>query len=421
MPATFFKPSEIANLSVYGQNFNQWESVWAQERWCEAFSYFRFTTAEGPPIRPDWKDIVVQPCASFFLTLGGVPAMTGRVMQRQVAYDAERHQVMIIGKSASFWGFKSHIKLKEANMDGMNIKQMADHLLNQYGVGVELLGDVNLAPFDKVQGSPGDNIWHFLDGRARERHVALSNYANGNAVLIGTHGSPDVAVLKEGVNIKKMQVTFSIEDTWQEIQAVGQVNGSNEQSGPDANEQEADSSGSSCAACTLVVPMEDPVKSVAELQWRADFEAHWTDATQIVANITVQGWFTPSGNLWHAGQSVFVDSPMAPLSQSMKIKTCTWQQDSENGTETVLECVWPKMGLNDYSIDVSDVDAEPSATAVVPQPTNPPATPQNVPTVTVPPPYQPSPIVQQSLGQQLGLGSISPSLAQQLGIQNIGQ
>jgi len=41
-----------------------------------------------------------------------------------------------------------------------------------------------------------------------------------------------------------------------------------------------------------------------------------------------------------------------------------------------LECVWPKFGLNDFSVDVGN--------PTVPTPI-PPAPAQNVPTVTIPP------------------------------------
>jgi prophage tail gpP-like protein len=411
MPPTIFKPSEVATLYVNGQLFNQWESVWAQERWCEAFSYFRFTSVEYPAGSAGYTQMLVTPCNGCTLKLGGQLAMSGYVMQRQVAYDADRHQIMLIGKSASFWGFKSFIKLKEANMDGMTLKQMADHLLGPRGVGVEWWGTPDNYVWEKAQASPGTNIWQWLDDHARSRHINLSTWATG-AVLIGPHGTDDVDVLEEGVNIKKMQVTFSIEDTWQEVQVVGQISGSDQQSGPDAQEQEADTNGSSCVTCSLVVPMEEPVKDQEVLQKRADFEAHWSDATQIVANITVQGWFTSSGTLWHAGQSVFVKSLMAPLSQSMKIKTVTWQQDNENGTETVLECVWPKLGLNDFSVNVGDPAAEPNKTEVVPQPATPPEAPQSAAKIAIPP-------TTTTLSQQLGIDAINPSLAQQLGIGNI--
>jgi hypothetical protein len=51
----------------------------------------------------------------------------------------------------------------------------------------------------------------------------------------------------------------------------------------------------------------------------------------------------------------------------MKIKTCTWTQDSENGTETVLECVNPAALNDDTQINVGN----PLSTADVPPQANP--------------------------------------------------
>jgi prophage tail gpP-like protein len=395
MLQTYFNPEEIAQLTVNGQNFVQWESVWAQERWAEAFSYFRFTSVEVPPLADSWRDIIVTPCNKCFLSLGGQPAMSGYVIQRQVAYDADRHQIMILGKSASFFGFKSSIQAEEANMDNMGIVDMANKLLRQYGIGVQTIGSVDNSPFTTAQAQVGENIWEYLDRKAKIKKAVLSNYPNGDAVLIFQHGTPAIATLQEGINIKKMQVVFSIEDTWMDIDVLASKPGTDSENGPAANEQHAHASGGGCVSCRIVIPLEDPTET-PDLQKRADFEANWTKGTMITANITVQGWFSPLGDLWHAGQDVRVISPMAPLNQVLKVKTCTWTQDDENGTETVLECV-PPYQLNDLAIDVSAPAADATPATGVP-----PAT-TNVPTTPIPPPEATQPSV-----FQRGVTSLPP-------------
>jgi prophage tail gpP-like protein len=363
MPPTQFKPSEVAQLLVNGIAYREWETVWAQERWNESFSFFRFTTAERKPIplstpitladvqagifrAQPIPDIPVYVCDKVLLTLGGSAAMLGYVTQRQVAYDADRHQVLLIGKSATFWPFKSHIKTEQANMDGLTIMQVATRLITPLGVTVRAVGIPDARVFEKLQAPPGGNIWEFLEKLARDRSALLGSNSAGEALLIFDHtwGGP-VDTLTEGVNIKKMQAVISIEDQWGDIEALGQTSGDDQKNGPDANEMVAHASGQSCIAANCVIPVEEPVRDQSELQTRADFEAKWTDGTKKTALITVYGWFSQYG-LWHAGQNVAVYSPMVPLNEVMKIKTCTWTQDSENGTETVLECVNPA-ALND--------------------------------------------------------------------------
>jgi prophage tail gpP-like protein len=379
MPPTQFKSSEIAQLAVNGINYREWETVWAQERWNESFSFFRFTTAERKPIplsaaitladiqagifgTQPIPDIPVYVCDKLVLTLGGSPAIAGYVTQRQVAYDKERHQVLLIGKSATFWPFKSHIKTEQAKMDGFDIMKVANTLIGPLGVTVRAVGAPDSRPFDKLQAPPGGNIWEFLEKLARQRSAILGSNAAGEALLIFDHtwGSA-VDTLAEGVNIKKMQAVISIEDQWGDIEVLGQTSGDDQKNGPDANEMVAHASGQSCIAANCVIPVEEPVRGQDELQTRADFEAKWTDGTKKTALITVYGWFSAYG-LWHAGQNVAVYSPSVPLNEVMKIKTCTWTQDSENGTETVLECVNPAALNDDTQINVGN----PLSTADVP-------------------------------------------------------
>ena len=47
-----------------------------------------------------------------------------------------------------------------------------------------------------------------------------------------------------------------------------------------------------------------------------------------------------------AGDDAYIYSPMAMLDGTMKIKTVTWTQDNNQGTQTTLELVAP-WGLND--------------------------------------------------------------------------
>ena len=363
-----FNPSEIAAILAGGIEYTSWETVWAQERWGEAFSFFRFTTAEASPMPEVYSDLKIIPCMPCTITLGGSTAITGWVMQRQVAYDAERHQVMIIGKAATFWPAKSHIKTEDANMDGLNIVQIANKLVGPYGVTVTPIGDVDMKPFEKLQADPGGNIWEFLEKQSRDRRTILSSNAAGQLLLVGPHGVAPVGVLEEGVNIKKMQAVISIEDTWLGIQVLGQVSGSDQQNMGDANDMKGEASGTSCIKAELVFPVEHPVQSKEELDQRAHYEALWTDGAKITANVTVQGWFNPSGGLWRAGQQVMVKSPMVYLNQELKVKTCTWTQDSENGTETLLECVQP-WALNGMGgANVADPPPAPSSMSINPVP-----------------------------------------------------
>jgi hypothetical protein len=54
------------------------------------------------------------------------------------------------------------------------------------------------------------------------------------------------------------------------------------------------------------------------------------------------------------GENVFIYSPMCPVNQMMKIKTCTYTQDNNSGTQTVMELLEP-WALNDEAMNTSPI------------------------------------------------------------------
>ena len=88
--------------------FSDWESIWLQYRWNDAFAYFRFIAAERPP-PSDWTLLQFKPGDPCTVTLAQQPALTGLITDRQTSYDANRHQVQLVGKSNTHWGYKSSV------------------------------------------------------------------------------------------------------------------------------------------------------------------------------------------------------------------------------------------------------------------------------------------------------------------------
>jgi hypothetical protein len=92
--------------------------------------------------------------------------------------------------------------------------------------------------------------------------------------------------------------------------------------------------------------MDHPASSQAEVCDHAYNIAKWQQGTEIVANIVVYGWTYDGKHLWTAGQNVYVESPMAMLNMGMKVRTVTFEQNDQAGTQTTLEVVAPWV-LND--------------------------------------------------------------------------
>jgi prophage tail gpP-like protein len=374
-PSGKFPASEIATLAVNDVLFNDWESIWLQYRWNDAFAYFRFIAAERSPPPSDWTLLQFKPGDNCTVTLGGQPALSGLITDRQTAYDATRHQVQLIGKSLTHWGYKSSVDSPSGSFDGMNLEQVFTQILSKYPGTPKIIGLVNPLPFQKLQNQPGELNWDFLERIARPRGAVLGADNFGNYLLIGQHAYPVLAQLKEGVNIKACECIISHDDFFQDFKVTAQTAGDDQQYGAAANELKCIVAGKAEVTSMLITPAEQPVKSQAEVCDRAYNEAKWHAGTEVVANIVVYGWTSDGTHLWEAGQMVYVDTPMAMLNMVMKVRTVTFEQNDRAGTQTTLELVAPWL-LND------DGNWNPGGQGVPTAPTpNPGGTPQPPPQI----------------------------------------
>jgi hypothetical protein len=59
-------PDEVATIVAAGGRFEDWESVFVQHRWTDAFARFRFTSAEreSDPRSFDWHTLRLKPPTS---------------------------------------------------------------------------------------------------------------------------------------------------------------------------------------------------------------------------------------------------------------------------------------------------------------------------------------------------------------------
>src|ERR1700758_5332558 len=101
--------SEVAKLTVRGIDYQDWESVWVQERWTESFSYFKFTANEGRKLPSSWENLQFVPGDDCTITLGGIPVISGTIISRQMSADKNSHMVQLTGKSFGFWPWKSSV------------------------------------------------------------------------------------------------------------------------------------------------------------------------------------------------------------------------------------------------------------------------------------------------------------------------
>ena len=365
---------EIAVIRVSGgAEYADWETVWVQLRWNERYDYCRFTAAERrEDVVPFWRDWKLGPCDTVEILLAGQLAMTGTITERQVAYDVANHGVQLVGKGKTVWGYKSSVNTETGSFDGLTFEQIMRKCVAEYGP-IQIIGKLNSRPFVRVQCNPGEPIWNFLENLARPRGIVMGSDKTGAFVFVGDHVTPPGTtqkLLKEGVNIKSMNFTVNIDDQYVVYKTISQTGASDGNAGTAASEQEsAPIGGSGCSRSILITPAEQPVATIDELNDRNKNEAKWREGAQINATVVVQGWTYDGKNLWDVGGDVWVDSPMCPLNQRLKISRVTFTQDRNSGSQTTLDLVLPWL-LNDTSLPGFERN-------VAPPPGNPP-TPQQL-------------------------------------------
>src|SRR3954468_9618870 len=344
------KARETAVVIVNGKEFSNWKSVHIQSRWTDPYPEFSFTCAEQLPTPSLWTEMQFEPADEVGIILGGQHAISGVILVRQTAYDAENHGVQFQGVGVTWYPSRASHVDKDGNFDKMTFKQIVERVLAPHRdkVSARYVGNISELPFQHMQISPGEPIWQFFERLARMIGVVVGSDPYGNFVFIGDHIGEVAARLTEGVNILKCQAVIAIEKWYSEIILRNQQAGSDDTNMGAASQQEARAPGTLRQYSPLVIPSEEPV-SAEMLKLRADNEAKHLAGSIINATITVQGWFVPDNSkLWTPGDLVEVDSPMALIAPVMvlAIQTVTFTQDRNQGTLTTLELVAPWL-LND--------------------------------------------------------------------------
>lgn len=354
------KPSEVAILKVRGRTFEDWETVWVQDRWTEPWALFRFTSAEREsPDTKVWTDLQFKPGDTCEIILGGQRAITGVILERQVAYDATSHMVQLSGVGKTYAAARSSVLHETNSFDGKDFVTVAREVLKPFSIDAEIIGNPSKTPFKELQCQPGENVWDFLERLARVRRIVLGSTTEGKFLIIGDHKGEIVQDLIEGINILKMQCIISIKEAFQVYRVLGAGASHDEKHGHEQKEQSEDAFGAQRQKwfSIIITPSEQPTKP-EELKERAEAEKQWREYAEIDATITVQGWLRSNDALWKPGINVLVKSPMALLNFALKVHTVTFTQDSQSGTLTTLECGNPNR-YNDRGVNVGDSTMNP--------------------------------------------------------------
>lgn len=367
----------VAGSPLGTGSFSDWETVWVQHRWRDAWPIFRFTAVEREPYADLWQKLQIIPTDRVQIMLGGELAITGVVTVRQTAYDGNSHAVSIQGVGIQWYVWRGAILDKDQNFPGgyMDVVNKVLKPFQKKGVEVGTINGLIFKP--PVHNEIGETVFQLLEKTGRMRKVVLGADHKGELLFVGEHDSVVVDTLDEGDNIISCQCVISIDGLYDPIGARGQTQRSDPETPPKAAQQDAYVRGSVGAYSPLLVANEHPVWTEAELKVRAETEARWTEGSKIEVTVVVYGWFTRKHVLWAqlVGQSVILNSPMTTLvGEKLSIESATCTQDRQSGTRTTLVLVAPWL-LNDKGIRLpnSQIDADPGTSGTAQSNPNTPA------------------------------------------------
>jgi len=337
---------ELAVITCNGQTYRDWKSVTVERTYGADTSVFSFSAAEPGAFGQGWAAMRLKPGDAVTVTLAGVLVITGNITARSTSIDAQGHELVLQGRSATANIVDSSIPVKPGKFDGQNIEQVTRALLAPHGVGLVVRNPppIFAKPFQSLTMQFGETVSEMLERMSAMRGVFRTDDPQGNLVIgQGDPSAAPVATLQEGINIKSATVRLVNESAWSKYTAVGQNTG-NDQNWPprDQSGSSVDSTGPANREKLVLAPHPGDAD---EMTAHANYLRAIDTWNVVQATITVQGWKRPDGNLWNVVENVLIKAPSlfpnTDGTQTLGIQTVRYTQDSDNGTLTTLECVLP--------------------------------------------------------------------------------
>src|SRR5262245_4809282 len=158
-----FKQTEIAEITVNGKVYRDWESVLVRDAEMESSDFFKFTCSEGKPLSKNWADIRIRPGDRCTIKLAGQLAITGFVETRQVAYTGNAHGIEISGHSNTRALSYGAAQTKTGEMKNKSYTEIANEITKPFGIKFKPIGNVSQKKFERVHIPPGQTAWEFLE------------------------------------------------------------------------------------------------------------------------------------------------------------------------------------------------------------------------------------------------------------------
>lgn len=333
-------PLEVCVVTAGGEKYDIWETVEVTTTTDDVIDHALLTVAEpsGDGAKT-LSDIKLKPGDPATVSLAGQVVIDGIVYLRQATFDANSHSVQIGISSKAQSVIASTVKAEPGQYINQTIQQIGSAVFGEVGVKFTINGNPAGADkiFPRVSEHVGETRFSFIERLSRMRNLHLvDDGQNGIMAFRGPQGRSQYP-LQEGYNIKSARILLRNDEHASNLQAKAQ--NFNQDTGDANREPEASTTVDPPIDRNVTVFCEEPGDN-ADCNMRVNQEADWVKYNQVDGEVTVQGWFNPSGQLWWNDRRkvVVVKSPtLLPNSVfGFMIKGIIHRQDSEDGTTTTI-------------------------------------------------------------------------------------
>ncbi|POR42691.1 hypothetical protein [Methylobacterium sp. V23] len=338
-------PDLICEVRTTDGTYRNWLSVAMTQSFDDrnGFRNFRLICAEPSAV----ANLRLKPGDRVDIALAGqVVVKEGYIVNRQAAYDANRHVVQIDGYSKGGQTTRASINEGTGQFRGYKLEAIANSVLKPHGIKFKVVNPPDGAdePFTNVQVRFGETPFQLISRLCNQRGLWISSEADGTMVA-GADTKGGGVTFEEGVNILSANCSIAMPSV-QEVIVNAQKPGSDSLFGRKAAEIQAKATMQGPKGQVRKVLAEMPLNE-KELKLRTNMEVQAIEASLVRVSITYQGWLRPGiGGLWElAHDYATIKSPMLFPTESGQMKMKLWSyvySQSEAGTTTTCEFVSEK-------------------------------------------------------------------------------
>jgi prophage tail gpP-like protein len=322
--------TEIARLIIDGQIYEGWTEISVVRSVEQMAAGFDFTVSERWAGRGEpWR---IKPGQACRVQLGDDVLITGWVDRYAPSYDANRHTIVVNGRSKTGDLVDCSAVVTGGQFRGYGIEQIARALLAPFVIALVVETDLG-EPFDDVQIEPGESVFEVLDKLARQRAVLLTDRGDGALVITTPGASRASGALVQGENILSAAGEIDFSRRHSVYLGRSQKPGDDWSFGDDAAQVAAEVTDPAITRYRPLVVLGETAADAETLRERVRWQALRRAGDGTRMTITVQGWRQPDGRLWTAGQMVPVRSSWLAVNDDLCIVAVEFRL-SDSGTTT---------------------------------------------------------------------------------------